>query len=907
MIFKLISAFIAIVFSYIGVFKILPDFYWFQSFEAQDVLIKTISYQAGVFGATFLISFLLFYINDRVLNAISKRATIVKDSEPDRYPWIQKLKLIISTLLGPYQSSTDWVTHKIKIGIYLFVSLIIARIISNYWDDIFLYFFHDSFNVADPIFNLDISFFVFQLPVLSNFIFGLKFIIFSLLVYSLWSYLKKGFFPIIFSSTFSLLRVHIFGLLAIFFSIKIFESYLDRFDLLFNQNDVFFGASYTDIHVILTALKIVPFLWAFVAIVTVIFIIRPNVKLIASTIGLVALFQVVFLSIVPSVIQNYVVTPNEFNKEQPFISHNIQYTQKAYQLDTIQETPINYTKSLTSFNDASFKNTLNNIRLWNPEPLKSTLKQLQEIRLYYEFNNVDIDRYTINGTPQQVMLSARELDIAQLSQQAQTWVNQHLIYTHGYGLCLVPVNEFNSEGLPNLMIRDIPPVSQIDHKITQPAIYFGESTNHYVIANSHQKEFDYPKDTGNEYTHYKGSGGIQLDSFLKRLIYAVKLNDIKLLISQNIHSESRLIYDQNVHLIPRTIAPFITFDNDPYIVINENGRLVWLLDGYTASAYYPYATPYGRRINYIRNAVLATVDAYSGKTTFYIKDAADPIINAYAKLYPNLFKSMDDMPTGIKQHIRFPKDLFKIVTNIYNTFHMSDPQVFYNKEDLWTFPTETYDSDTGITMEPYYMYTNNPVTNALEYSIMIPLTPSNKNNLVAMLTASCEPDSFGQLNVYQFPKQETIYGPMQIESRIDQNTEISKDLTLWGQVGSRVIRGNLMVIPYDNTILYVEPIYLQATQSKLPELKRVIVALGDQVTMSESIDIGLSKLSQGNYTPTVDDAPIQQTSSNQAPLTKKIIQIYSKMKESLNQSNWKSFGDQFSQLDDLIETLKKEP
>ena len=331
------------------------------------------------------------------------------------------------------------------------------------------------------------------------------------------------------------------------------------------------------------------------------------------------------------------------------------------------------------------------------------------------------------------------------------------------------------------------------------------------------------------------------------------------------------------------------------------------MDGYTASAYYPYATPYGRRINYIRNAVLATVDAYSGKTTFYIKDASDPIINAYAKLYPNLFKSMDDMPTGIKQHIRFPKDLFKIVTNIYNTFHMSDPQVFYNKEDLWTFPTETYDSDTGITMEPYYMYTNNPVTNALEYSIMIPLTPSNKNNLVAMLTASCEPDSFGQLNVYQFPKQETIYGPMQIESRIDQNTEISKDLTLWGQVGSRVIRGNLMVIPYDNTILYVEPIYLQATQSKLPELKRVIVALGDQVTMSESIDIGLSKLSQGNYTPTVDDAPIQQTSSNQAPLTKKIIQIYSKMKESLNQSNWKSFGDQFSQLDDLIETLKKEP
>ena len=531
----------------------------------------------------------------------------------------------------------------------------------------------------------------------------------------------------------------------------------------------------------------------------------------------------------------------------PFIKHNIAYTQAAYQLNNINEIDVNYEKMLTSFNDDAFNSTLNNVRLWNPGPLKSTLKQLQEIRLYYEFKNIDIDRYMIDGAPQQVMLSVRELDINQISQQAQTWVNKHLIFTHGYGLCMVPVNQFNEEGLPELLIRDIPPVSKADITVSRPEIYFGESTNHYVIANTKQKEFDYPKDNENRYTHYNGSGGIKLNSIFKRIVYAIKLKDIKLLISQNIHSRSRLMYDRNVHQIPRKITPFITYDNDPYIVINKDGRLIWMLDGYTSSEKFPYSTPYARRINYIRNSVLATVDAYTGETHFYIKDNNDPIIKAHASMYPNLFKSIDDLSPDLRSHIRFPKGLFKITSKVFNTYHMNDPQVFYNKEDVWTFPTETYDTDTGITMEPYYMYVQNPKSGAFEYVMMMPLTPSNKNNLVSILTASCDPGNFGEMTVYKLPKQETVYGPLQIESRIDQNTEISKDLTLWGQVGSRVIRGNLMVIPYKNSILYVEPIYLQATQSKLPELKRVIVAFGDKVTMSPSIYEGIATLTKGDF------------------------------------------------------------
>ena len=902
----IIFSIIIFILTYLGIFHFLPDFYWFQSFEYEHIFIKTLLYKSSVFIASFIPIVIIYLVNQKILDHVLNKSQVVHDDMPSSTV-ILRIKQVIQAFFGSYEAAKLSLSKSIKLIIYLVVSLFIARVFSYYWNDLILYLHHAPFSLNDPIFNKNISFYIFRLPVLKQIIGIFKFIVFTVLIFSLWNYLKRGYFTLFFSSSFSLIRTHIFGLLAIYFLLNAASSFLSKYDILFKNNDIIFGAGFTDIHFYLKAISAFPLIWLTISILSVLFIFRPNLKLIGVGAGLIIIPSVLFLNLIPSLVQNYIVTPNEFKKEVPFIKHNIAYTQAAYQLNNINEIDVNYEKMFTSFNDDAFNSTLNNVRLWNPGPLKSTLKQLQEIRLYYEFKNIDIDRYMIDGAPQQVMLSVRELDINQISQQAQTWVNKHLIFTHGYGLCMVPVNQFNEEGLPELLIRDIPPISKTDIMVSRPEIYFGESTNHYVIANTKQKEFDYPKDNENRYTHYNGSGGIKLNSLFKRIIYAIKLKDIKLLISQNIHSRSRLMYDRNVHQIPRKITPFITYDNDPYIVINKDGRLIWMLDGYTSSEKFPYSTPYARRINYIRNSVLATVDAYTGETHFYIKDTNDPIIKAHASMYPNLFKSLDELSPDLKSHIRFPKGLFKITSKVFNTYHMNDPQVFYNKEDVWTFPTETYDTDTGITMEPYYMYVQNPNSGAFEYVMMMPLTPSNKNNLVSILTASCDPGNFGEMTVYKLPKQETVYGPLQIESRIDQNTEISKDLTLWGQVGSRVIRGNLMVIPYKNSILYVEPIYLQATQSKLPELKRVIVAFGDKVTMSPSIYDGISTLTKGDFqkkSQAKSSSVPAKTSSKE--LTKKIIETYSKVKETLKQSDWASFGKTFESLDRLMDRLKKE-
>ena len=891
-----------------GIFNFLPEYYWFESFDYDHIFLRTIFYKFIIFISAFIPIFFIYLINQNILDSILKKSQVVDDDFPSS-PIILKLKQVVQAFIGSYESIKLSISKSIKLVIYLFVAFFIARFVSYFWSEIVLALHESAFLLNDPIFNKNISFYVFKLPIFLQLISTLKFIIITILFFSLWNYLKRGYFTLFFSPSFYLIRAHIFGLIAIYFLFNSVSSYLSKFQLLFKNNDIIFGAGFTDITFYLKAISVFPILWFILSVLTLIFILRPNIKLLYVGLFIIFVPNIIFLNIIPSLIQNYIVSPNEFNKEVTYINHNIRYTQTAYQLNKIKEIDVNYQKMLTSFNDTAFNSTLNNVRLWNPGPLKSTLKQLQEIRLYYEFKNIDIDRYVINGQPQQVMLSARELDINQITQQAQTWVNKHLMFTHGYGLCMVPVNEFNDRGSPELLIRDIPPVSRVDLMIKQPAIYFGEATNHYVIANTKQKEFDYPKDNENRYTNYNGTGGIQLDSLFKRIIYAIKLRDIKILISQNIHSRSRLMYDRNVHIIPEKITPFIIYDNDPYIVINDEGRLIWMIDGYTSSRYFPYSTPYANRTNYIRNSVLATVDAYSGKVNFYIKDTNDPIITSYAKMYPDLFNSFDKLPKSLQSHVRFPKDLFKITSKVYNTYHMNDPQVFYNKEDVWTFPTETYDSDTGITMEPYYMYVQNPTTQRFEYVMMMPLTPSNKNNLVSILTASCEPENFGEITVYKLPKQETVYGPLQIEALIDQNTTISKDLTLWGQGGSRVIRGNLMVIPYKNSILYVEPIYLQATQSKLPQIKQVIVAAGDKVTMSDSIYEGITKITNGSFEkklPNKTQAIQENASKPSKELTKKIIDTYSKVKETLKKSDWASFGITFDALDKLMDQLKKE-
>ncbi|MEK9727341.1 MAG: UPF0182 family protein [Candidatus Margulisiibacteriota bacterium] len=900
--FQFLFIFILLVLTYIGIFQILPELYWFQSFGYTSTFLIQLLYKTGLFLFFFGSIFLIYFINEKITKRFINASKFTIPNEPTS-PFFQQVKKILEALIAPYIGTKTKISASFKwIGL-AFLSLLIAKYGVFYWNEIITSLHAAPFQVNDPIFNQDISFFVFLLPVISHFIGLYKFTLITAFLSSIWQYLNQGLLGLFFTPNSKLIRGHVFGFLALIFTLLSFSSYISKFDLLFKNNEIIYGLGYTDFNFYLKAIGVLPWIWLALAVLAIVLIFKLSKPLIVIGAGCYFAFKMIFLSLVPSLIQNYIVAPNEYKKEIPFIKNNIKYTQMAYQLNNIHEVDVAYTKDLKVTNKQKFETIINNARLWNPGPLKSTLKQLQEIRLYYEFKNIDIDRYFINDKPQQVMLSARELDIQQISQKAQTWVNKHLIFTHGYGLCMVPVNQFNAEGLPELFIRDIPPVSKPGLTIKQPELYFGEATNHYVIVNTKQKEFDYPKDNENRYTNYQGQGGIQLDSFLKRLIFSVKLKDIKLLISQNIHDKSRLMFDRNVHLIPKKIAPFIIFDKDPYLVVN-NGRLLWMIDGYTSSQYYPYSTPYAKSTNYLRNSVVVTVDAYSGQTKFYIKDASDPIVQAHKNVYPNLFQSIDQMPIDLKKHLRFPKDLFKVITKVYNTYHMNDPQVFYNKEDVWTFPTETYDSETGITMEPYYMYVYDQNSQRHEYVMMVPLTPSNKNNLVSILTASCEPDNFGKITVYKYPKQETVYGPLQIESRIDQNTEISKDLTLWGQVGSRVIRGNLMVIPYDNSIFYIEPIYLQATQSKLPELKRVIVAAGDKVTMTPSLNEGIELITKEKINLALSKNAPQTKTSNY--LTNKIIDTYSKVKESLKSSDWLNFGRRFEELDELIQKLRND-
>lgn len=616
--------------------------------------------------------------------------------------------------------------------------------------------------------------------------------------------------------------------------------WIRRYSLLFSHRGAVYGAGFTDVHVALPLYAILTLLALAAAGIALAYPWHKRGKLLLSASFLV--FGVFFGGMLASgLVQALYVEPNEFNLEQQYIQENIKHTLYAYGLTDVEVKDFPVTYNLSAKDIAANKQMIDNIRLWDWRPLLTTYQQLQLFRTYYDFVDVDIDRYTINGRMTQLMTSPRELDQQQLDAKAKTWINEKLAYTHGYGVVTSPVNAISKEGLPDLFVQDIPPKTSVSElAVSEPRIYFGERTDSFIITSTKANEFDYPLGNDNVFTTYNGSDGILLNGMVRKLAFSINLGSLNLMISSALTPDSRVLIRRNVAQRVKALAPFLQYDGDPYIVIAD-GRLYWIIDAYSSSNRFPYSeSTYG--VSYIRNAVKVVVDAYNGDASFYIVDKSDPLTQSYAAIFPALFRSFDDMPDALKQHIRYPEELFRIQNRMYGVYHMKDPQVFYNKEDVWQTPNEIYDREQ-VEMEPYYIILKLPEGKKEGFFLIRPLIPRGKDNMIAWMAASSDPERYGTLEVFKLSKQELTYGPMQIEARINQDTDISQLFTLWGQQGSQVIRGNMIVIPIEHSFLYIEPVYLKASAGgALPQLKRVVVAYEDKLTMQPTLDEALQVL-----------------------------------------------------------------
>ena len=807
-----------------------------------------------------------------------------------------------------------WLNNKRLTYTYLLISVILGFLFSSIsqdlWKMVLKYFNQTSFNTTDPIFGKDIAFYVFSLPFLS-FVkeMGMVLVILTIIVVGIIYILASGINGIkdlgVKLSTRA--KSHITILIAAFLFLKAWDYRLGMYNLLYSPRGLVFGAGYTDINANLIGLRILFYIAIAIGILVLFSLFRKNYKTIIYGVGIWLIASIIFGTAYPAFIQQFKVEPNEIQLEKQYISNNIEMTQKAYDLNQIDSRNFEVKNNLNKDNFNENEEIISNIRLWDPRPLKSTYGQLQELRQYYEFAHVDTDRYTINGNYKQVMLSIRELNQNKLSPQAQTWINQTLKYTHSYGLAMSPVNKVTSQGLPEFYIQDIPPKNETDINLDNSSVYYGEGTDNYVIVNNKSKEFHYPQGDNNVYISYDGNGGVKLSNFFRKSIYAVKHSNLKFLLNSDIHEESQIMYYRNIKERVRKVAPFLKFDSDPYPVIHK-GRIFWIQDAYTTSKNYPYSKPMSNSINYIRNSIKIVVDAYNGDVKLYIVDQDDPIAQTYKNIFPELFISGDKLPDNLRSHLRYPKDLFSIQSELYSTYHMEDPVVFYNKEDLWNIPSENFAGNT-IDVEPYYIMSKLPGNDQEEFILMRPFTPANKSNMVAWMAGRMDGENYGDLVVYNFPKNQLIYGPNQIESRIDQDSDISQLLTLWGQRGSSVIRGNLLVIPVKNSILYVEPIYLQAEQSELPELKRVVVSYDGQIVMRTNLELALAEIfdldvdEEQKAESTLPGTDISTRDIN--TLIEDALDKYNEALEEQKAGNWSEYGEKIDELKELLEELKE--
>jgi uncharacterized membrane protein (UPF0182 family) len=873
------------------------DWLWFKEVGYEQVFIRSLTARSSVTTVVAAVVFAILAIN----LFITFRSL---------YP----RQFVIATAVGPHSITVD--PNRVRplalMGAGL-VALVTGLFAGSQWEQWLYFIYATPFGKADPILGRDVGFYVFILPALEM-VHGMLFTTLVLAtvatvgVYVLGG--EAGLDPTRGLHASKTAVRHVAILAALLMLVLAFGAWLQIPQLLTTPSGVIAGASYADVHARMPALRMLIVAAVAGAVLTLWqALMRDRLWPIAAAVGLYLLVMIGG-SVYAAIIQRFVVAPNEQVRETPFIVNNIQATRAAFGLDRVTERQLSGEARLTRADLDRNATTLDNVPLWNERPLLDTFSQIQEIRTYYDFPAVDTDRYTINGQYRQIMLSARELNSQSLP--SRTWINERLTFTHGYGLTLGPVNEVTREGLPVLFIRDLPPVSTADLAVKQPAIYYGELPNDHVFVKTRTEEFDYPRGEDNVFTTYSGDGGVPLSNLFRRLMFAIRFRSTDVFFSPNLTEESRVMMYRRVADRVRRIAPFLRYDPDPYLAISD-GRLLWVQDVYLTSTRYPYSTS-AAGVNYIRNAVKVTIDAYHGRTRFHLVDPADPVAITIGKMFPGLFQPLSTMPEDLRTRLRYPQQIFALQAAMFATFHMVSPAVFYNREDQWEVPAFEIGGQP-TPMHPYYTIMKLPGESGPEYIQMLPFTPRQKDNLAAWMVARSDGENYGRLIVFQFPKQTVIFGPRQVAARINQDQVIAPQITLWNQQGSEVIQGTLLVIPIEESLIYIRPLYLRAAGGFIPELKRVIVAYQNRIVMDETLDAALDQIFPGGgprrqITPAAEPESVEQPARPAAPsdlvtLAAQAQAHYARALQAQRDGNWALYGEEIKRLGEVLEKMKK--